>query len=162
MTNDDLPIGIQVIKVADQEAVEFDAAGDPQEVTYTYTITNTGEVELTDLSLVDDVLGEILLPTDTLPVDGVILVTATHTVTAADAATGSIVNVVVVTGTSPDGREVDDDDDEVVTVTTLDVLPDAQEPPPAAPTLPATGANTQDLALWAALATALGLSLIHI
>lgn len=160
VTNDDLPIGIQVIKVADQEAVEFDAAGDPQEVTYTYTITNTGEVELTDLSLVDDVLGEILLPTDTLPVDGVILVTATHTVTAADAATGSIVNVVVVTGTSPDGREVDDDDDEVVTVTTLDVLPDAQEPPPAAPTLPATGANTQDLALWAALATALGILLL--
>ncbi len=159
VTNDDLPIGIQVIKVADQQTVAFNPAGDPQEVTYTYTITNIGEVELTDLTLIDDVLGEIILPTDTLPVNGVILVTATHTVTAADAAAGSIVNVVVVTGTSPDGRETDDDDDEIVQVTIVEVLPDVA-PPPAAPTLPATGADTQDLALWAALAAALGVLLL--
>jgi hypothetical protein len=153
VTNDDLPIGIQVVKVADDTTVTFDPANPPV-VTYTYFVTNTGETTLTDVTLVDDVLGPITLADTTLEPGELVIGTATHTVTAADATAGEIVNIAVVTGDSPDGRTATDDDTETVDVDVVQVLP-AVIPAPA-PVLPVTGADTFGYALWAALLAALG------
>jgi hypothetical protein len=153
ITNDDLPIGIQVVKVADQETVTFDPANPPV-VTYTYVVTNTGQTTLTDVTLVDDVLGPISLPDTTLDPGELVIGTATHTVTAADAAAGQIVNVAVVTGESPDGRTATDDDREDVFIDEVEVQPTVIVQP--VPVLPATGANTGVFALWAALLAGLG------
>jgi hypothetical protein len=120
-------------------------------------VTNTGALPLTDLSLVDDVLGDITLPVDELVPGQTVLATATHLVTAEDATAGEVVNVVVVTGTSPDGRTTDDDDIAEVIVNPAPVLPDVAPLP--AP-LPATGVDTDLLALWAALIAALGVMLL--
>ncbi len=165
VTNDDLPVGIEVTKVADQASVVFDPdSTEPQVVTYTYTVTNTGETPLGDLSLVDDMLGDITLDGDTLAVGGTLVGTATHTVTQADSDAGAIENVASVTGTSPDGRTVVDDDDEVVTVTEVAGVviekPPVVPAPPPAPVLSATGFDAIGLAIMSAVMAALGLALL--
>jgi len=67
---------INIVKSVDKPAV-INGDGD---VVYTYTITNDGDVPLSDLTLVDDKLGAITLPQSTLDVDESIVVTAPATI----------------------------------------------------------------------------------
>lgn len=76
------------------------AVGDT--ITYTYTITNTGDVMLTDLVLIDDHIGEIPLPTSVLTSGESLTVTAIYTVTEADLP-GPLTNAASITGRGPVG-----------------------------------------------------------
>jgi uncharacterized repeat protein (TIGR01451 family) len=85
-------------------------------ITYTYTVTNTGNVTLTGITAIDDPLGAVTLATTTLAPLASTTGTLTHTITQADINTGKVNNDVVATGTPPSGDDVTDDDDETVTI----------------------------------------------
>ena len=72
MVNEALPTPAVVIEKdtngvdADEAPGPFVPVGDP--VTWTYVVTNTGNVTLNDIEVTDDVLGEITCPDDSLDV----------------------------------------------------------------------------------------------
>jgi len=78
-------------------------------ITYVYTIINTGETSLTDLSLVDDRLGEIPLSRSTIAPWERVTGSFSVTITEADLP-GPFVNTVVVTTIDPSGKTVTDSD----------------------------------------------------
>ena len=78
-------------------------------ITYVYTITNTGETTLTDLSLVDDRLGEIPLSRSTIAPWEHVTESFSVTITEADLP-GPFVNTVVITAIDPSGNTVTDSD----------------------------------------------------
>jgi LPXTG-motif cell wall-anchored protein/uncharacterized repeat protein (TIGR01451 family) len=146
---------ITVVKTADVTFIAYDAAdGNDEVITYTYVITNTGEVTLYDITLVDDVLGAITLPKTTLAPDEVMTVTATYVVKAADVGK-TITNVAVVEGDTLDGRTVTDNDDAAVGVTEVKgVVIEKKE-------LPKTGAAMVPLLLAGLLSIATGSTLVR-
>jgi uncharacterized repeat protein (TIGR01451 family) len=94
--------GISVVKSASPNS--FDAVG--QTITYTYVITNTGNVTLSSVSLSDNVLGSITSCTPALiqlPPGGTISCTASHVTTLADLDAGGITNTATATGDPPNG-----------------------------------------------------------
>lgn len=84
-----------MVKTADRTSAEL---GDI--VTYTYEITNTGEVDLTNLTLSDDKIPGIVTydPAQTLAVDETITETAEYTITQAEVDKGSVTNTATATG----------------------------------------------------------------
>jgi len=84
-------------------------------ITYTYTVTNTGDVILTWITVMDDVLGSITLGTTTLSPGQTTQGTATHTVVEGDLP-GPIVNNATATGTPPVGSNVTNTDTETVSL----------------------------------------------
>uniref|UniRef100_UPI003D64A4BB DUF7507 domain-containing protein n=1 Tax=Winogradskyella poriferorum TaxID=307627 RepID=UPI003D64A4BB len=101
-------------------------------ITYTYTVTNTGNVTIFDVSVTEDAAnftGTGILPTptyvsggsdedgeadleDMIVGSGTIVYTATYTLTQADIDAGIVTNQAVATGTDPlDGSVSDDSDD---------------------------------------------------
>lgn len=74
-------------------------------ITYTYIIANTGSDNITLLTLTDDKLGDISLPTSTLAVGENVTATASHVVIAADVP-GPIKNTATITGTGANGDNV--------------------------------------------------------
>jgi hypothetical protein len=87
-------LDIEVVKTADPTTVS--EAGTV--VTYTYTVTNTGDVTLTGIKVTDDKLGDITLGKTTLAPDESTSGTASYNVTQADIDAGDdIVNVADVT-----------------------------------------------------------------
>jgi len=80
-----------------------------QMVNYTYTVTNTGDVTLTGVTVVDDLLGPITLGDTELNPDEVTVGVASYTVLEADLP-GPIVNIATATGTPPFGDDVSDSD----------------------------------------------------
>jgi len=88
----DLPTGPQIL------------VGDP--VTWTYVVTNRGEVALNNVTVTDDQLGSITCPQTTLPVNGTMTCTATGI-----AAVGQYANLATVVGTpETGGPNVTDED----------------------------------------------------
>jgi hypothetical protein len=73
-----------------------------ESITFLYTITNTGDVTLTDMAATDDRLGTIRLGSTKLAPGQVTTGSATYTLVEADRP-GPISNTVMVTGTSPTG-----------------------------------------------------------
>ncbi|MBM3141615.1 MAG: DUF11 domain-containing protein [Chloroflexi bacterium] len=95
---------IEVTKSADKTSATL---GD--NITYTYTITNTGNVTLFNVTLVDDKLPEVSLGSDniTLTPDATVIATGNHTVSIFDFFLRStIVNTATVTSTDPNGKIV--------------------------------------------------------
>jgi hypothetical protein len=66
-------------------------------VPYTYTVTNTGNTDLTQVAVTDDRLGDVTCPADTLPRGGAMGCTATYVVTEEDASRGHITNTATAT-----------------------------------------------------------------
>ncbi len=135
--------------------------GNGATVDYLYTITNTGDVTITDITAFDDVLGDLFPATTTLAPGESTTATATHVVTQTDADAFGITNVVTITGTDPDGQTVTATDTESVGV--IEVLPEVIERPPAAPepapeTLPRTGADSAGLFALSLLLLAIGIA----
>ncbi|WP_431074301.1 DUF7507 domain-containing protein [Microbacterium phyllosphaerae] len=100
---------IRVVKSATPTSEEEFTVG--QEVTYSFVVTNTGNVALTDVE-VDDTgftgtgeLSPIVCPAGAANLAPAVSVTctATYTVTQADVDTGSITNTATATGTPPQG-----------------------------------------------------------
>ena len=92
---------VALIKTSDPTNVSA-----PQEVTYTYTITNTGNVPLTDLSVTDNRIAGAITPLLTTLNPGTsTTAVATYIITQAMIDAGiDIVNIATVTGLAPDNE----------------------------------------------------------
>ena len=87
---------------------QYGSAGET--VSYTYTVTNTGNVTLHDVALTDDRFGAVSCPATVLAPGGPMTCTATKVTTKADLAAGHFTNVAGVSGLSPAGGRVTDAD----------------------------------------------------
>jgi uncharacterized repeat protein (TIGR01451 family) len=94
---------ISIVKTVDRTAAK---AGDT--ITYTYTVENTGNVELTGVTVSDNKLGSITLGTTTLAVGASTTGSATYTVREADPL-GLLVNIATATGYYGDADVTDQD-----------------------------------------------------
>ncbi|WP_158277250.1 DUF7507 domain-containing protein [Serinibacter arcticus] len=99
---------LTVVKSSDTEVIT--AAG--QEVTYSFVVTNTGNVTITDAAPVEldfsgtGVLGALTPATATLVAGQSATFTAIYTVTQADVDAGELTNTATATGTPPPGTEL--------------------------------------------------------
>ena len=93
--------GLALTKVADVASVE--AVGDP--IVYTFTLTNTGNVTISDATVVDEVDGVTLTDCGplTLGAGETVTCTGTYAATQADLDSGSVENSAVLSGASPSG-----------------------------------------------------------
>ena len=109
---------ISVVKSA--SITSFAAAGTP--VTYSYLVTNTGNVTLSSVGVTDPMAGlsAVSCPGSTLAVGAHETCTATYTTTAGDVNAGAISNTGTATGTSPTGK--------VVNATSTVTVPAVQSP----------------------------------
>jgi LPXTG-motif cell wall-anchored protein/uncharacterized repeat protein (TIGR01451 family) len=98
---------ISIVKTADVTLAE---PGDV--VTYTYVVTNTGNVTLSDVSVLDDVIGTILgsAAGTSLAAGESMTLTETYTVTEDDLRNGQVTNIASTQGTSPTGTLTTDAD----------------------------------------------------
>jgi uncharacterized repeat protein (TIGR01451 family) len=99
-----------------------DRVDEGDEITYTFTITNTGNVTLDNVTLNDALLGlvDVVLDgnnvtgdngNDVLDVDETWTFTATYTLTQPDIDAGEVSNQALVTATDPNEQEVSDESD---------------------------------------------------
>ncbi|MEX0833833.1 MAG: CARDB domain-containing protein [Actinomycetota bacterium] len=125
---------IEIVKTADP------ISGSPgTDITYTYEVTNTGEVTLFNISVDDDILGHI---GDIPKLDPDESATLTANM---ELGTISVHNVATACGTDENENEVCDDDDADVTVVIGEEPPPPPEEPPVV--LPKTETNPQAQAL---------------
>ena len=99
-------------------SLEKSGALDGDEVAYTFTATNTGDVSLTNVSITDALPGLSEISYGAWPgASGVlapgqsVTATATYTLTQADRDAGVVENTATVVGTPPTGDPVTDEDD---------------------------------------------------
>ncbi len=100
---------ISVVKTAGNAADGTPLYTNGGEVLYTYLVTNTGDVALTDITLDDNKLGAVTCPASTLAIGASMTCTKTGTVNV------DTTNVATVEGSTPH-ETVDDSDDAVVLV----------------------------------------------
>ncbi|SNT29271.1 conserved repeat domain-containing protein [[Luteovulum] sphaeroides subsp. megalophilum] len=118
-TSNDLPTradldalpSIALVKTVDASAVSSPAAvGDL--LSYSFTVTNTGNVTLTDVTVTDDSLADLVLAGDPIPTlapgaADATTYTATYALKQADIDRGHVENTALVTGTHTDGAGVE-------------------------------------------------------
>ena len=111
--------GLDFEKLAYEAAQKSIAIG--QEVTYTFIVTNTGNVTLSDVAVIDPLPG--LSPTDcgdgtnvvaTLAPDAVVECTATNTITQDDVDGGQLTNTAEATGCFEEDNCVEEPDEEII------------------------------------------------
>ena len=123
--------GLKLAKTAELVDLDGDGVGDAgEQITWSFVLTNTGEVTLTDLGVDDPMLAaariDIVCPEVVLPPGAsVTCVSGHYTITDQDEAAGRIVNTATATGNGS-GRPV------VSNESTVDV-PTAQPPSPSTP-----------------------------
>ncbi|MFE5089891.1 hypothetical protein ACFRCI_05725 [Streptomyces sp. NPDC056638] len=100
-------LGLHLAKSADDTRVY--RAGD--KVTYTYTVTNTGDAELTGVGVTDDLVPGVTCEATALAPGAVTTCAGTYIVTEADAARGAVVNVAAAHGQSGGTQVVSEPDD---------------------------------------------------
>jgi uncharacterized repeat protein (TIGR01451 family) len=95
---------ISLVKSA--SVTSYSAAGTP--ITYSYLVTNTGNVSLSSVGVTDPMAGlsAITCPSTTLAPGASETCTASYTTTQADVDAGSLSNTGTATGTSPTGTKV--------------------------------------------------------
>ena len=86
-------------------------------ITYTYTVTNTGETTLHSITVTDDKLGSISLNATTLEPEEYAIGTATYTVTENDLP-GPITNTATATGYDSQQNQVTDQDTQTIEICT--------------------------------------------
>ncbi|WP_328589058.1 DUF7507 domain-containing protein, partial [Cereibacter sphaeroides] len=118
-TSNDLPTradldalpSIALVKTVDASAVSSPAAVG-ELLTYSFTVTNTGNVTLTDVTVTDDSLADLVLAGDPIPTlapgaADATTYTATYALKQADIDRGHVENTALVTGTHTDGAGVE-------------------------------------------------------
>jgi hypothetical protein len=149
---------IAVDKVADPAAV----SGPSGDVTFSYKVTNTGDVDLGNVAVDDDILGIIGTIGDLAPgASGTLTRVATIT------PSGPLTNTATATGTDPLDRKVTATDTAIISVVLGETIEAPPTTPPqpdaipvlpdAIPELPRTGAPLQGLATAGALLGVTGL-----
>ncbi|NOR28342.1 MAG: T9SS type B sorting domain-containing protein, partial [Lutibacter sp.] len=102
-------------------------------ITYTFTVTNTGNITITNISITDPLIYEIPIAIGgSLAPNENVVVTANYTITQEDLDAGSVTNSAIVSGVDVLNSEVSDvsdqgnptDGDDNPTVTTLNQLPE--------------------------------------
>ncbi len=93
---------LSVVKAT--STASFTSAGDV--VSYTFTVTNTGNLTMHAIAVTDPQVTGISCPVTTLAPGASTICTATHVVTLADLNTGSITNTASVVGTPPNGTPI--------------------------------------------------------
>ncbi|MFE4669361.1 hypothetical protein ACFRI7_31520 [Streptomyces sp. NPDC056716] len=88
------------------------------EVPYTYTVTNTGDVQLTGITVDDDRVNGVTCETTTLAPGANTTCTGTYTVTAEDVLRGTVTNVATAQGTTDGTTVTSPPDEETITVVT--------------------------------------------
>ncbi len=93
-------------------------------LTYTFTVTNAGDVTLSNVGVTDPLpgLSAITGGANTLAVGGTTLFVATYTLTQADVDNGSIANTATATATSPLGASVSDSDGTTLAIPAIQCL----------------------------------------
>ena len=128
---------IELVKTADMSGFPNGVAQEGDTVPYSFTITNTGNVTLTNVTLTDPLPGIVLAggPIATMAPGAVdsVTYTATYTVTAADLANGTVDNTATATGqygTDGGGNPltVQATDTESFTVVSVEALPEVYPP----------------------------------
>jgi hypothetical protein len=111
----------ETVKAIHRPAIEVEKAAFPdqyalpgEQITYTYTVTNTGNVTLRHVRLHDSRLGRVTCPATTLAPGESMTCRATHTTTQADVDAGRIANAATATGRPPAGPPVSAGDKETV------------------------------------------------
>ncbi|WP_245949318.1 DUF7507 domain-containing protein [Echinicola strongylocentroti] len=100
---------LELVKTADVD--EYSSVGEV--INYTLTVTNTGNVSLTNGSLTDPLTGINLNGGELAPGETKVF-TASYTVTQEDLNRGSITNIATVRGNTPSGDRVEDEDTLVI------------------------------------------------
>lgn len=95
--------------------VQYGAAG--EQITYTYTLTNSGNATLHDVRLTDDRLGPVACLAATLAPGQSTTCLGYYLTTQADVDAGQITNTAIVAGDPPAGPPVTDGDTAVVHAT---------------------------------------------
>jgi uncharacterized repeat protein (TIGR01451 family) len=95
---------INVIKTASPSSLTSPVAG--QTLSYAYKVTNTGNVTLTSVTLLDDKTGSVALAAATLSPGASTTGSSSYILTQADIDAGSVINTALVTGTPPAGPNV--------------------------------------------------------
>jgi len=103
--------------ISPEPAVTLDkAAGTPSgntagsTISYTFVVTNTGNVTLTTLAVSDPLLGTVSCPTATLAPSASTTCTATYALKQSDVDAGHVANSATVSGISPTGAAVESSD----------------------------------------------------
>ncbi len=104
---------IKTAVVNDENNDDFAQIGET--ITYTFTVTNTGDFSISQLNIRDDKIGVFHLPTnpDTLAPNESVSITINYTITILDSEFGKIVNQATVSGVDTKGeviRDLSDDD----------------------------------------------------
>jgi LPXTG-site transpeptidase (sortase) family protein len=84
-------------------------------ITFTFTVTNTGNVTLSDITITDAIAGVVISggPITLVPgASDTSTFTATYTLTQTDVDAGTFTNTATASGTDPHDTEVTDDDDD--------------------------------------------------
>ncbi|MCK1820926.1 SH3 domain-containing protein [Streptomyces sp. XM83C] len=105
----EVPVTSTEPKLKIRKDVEETAFTGPGEVLhYTFEVTNTGPVPVSDITVTDDGPGNpaVTCPVTTLQPGESTVCTATYTTTAADVRAGRISDIATVTGRGPDGTAV--------------------------------------------------------
>ncbi len=98
--------GVTIEKEVD--ALNYAAIGDV--LTYSITVTNTGNQTLSEVAVTDPLLPALVCEIDTLPVDGVLTCSGSYTVDQGDIDAGSVTNVATAGGIDPNGDAIDPQD----------------------------------------------------
>ena len=139
---------IQILKTVSEEVVPVGTT-----VTYTYVITNTGDVTLYDISVDDDIMGHI----GDIPVlEPGFSVTLTKDFVVGDE---PVVNVGTAVGEDILGRVVSDDDDAFVSPIAGENPPNPPNPPNNPPT-PFTGSDAGRLGLITMILAGIGVTVV--
>ncbi|WP_418639027.1 DUF7507 domain-containing protein [Winogradskyella sp.] len=103
--------GLSIVKSASSNSTDCAAAGDT--ITYTFTVTNSGDILINTVTIIDDLLGGNITDSLTLtgdngdgildPSETWIFTAPNYTITQDNVDAGSITNNVTVSGLEPDG-----------------------------------------------------------
>ena len=132
-----------------------------ESITYSFLVTNTGNVTLTDVTVVDTFLGSSAVtcdPTTLEPGASVTCTAAAYSVLDTDVEDGlAIDNVATASGQPPTGGRVSDTDDATIP-SQIPAVAGVVQDAPKAPTAPVAGPRVGTLAFTGAESAPLGLS----